>query len=296
MNKAFFYIVTGAALWGTIGWYVKHLYAYGLAPMEVVTLRVWSSAIILLGFMLFTAPKQLTLHKLTDIKYFLGTGIFSFIFFNFCMFMAIDLATIPMATALLYTAPAFVAVSSFFLFKEPLTKLKITSILMTIIGTSFVAGIVPLDPDVLHVGSLLFGLGSGIGYALYSIFSKFALKKYTSLVITTFTFVVAGVALIPFFPYKQKLLLLLDPTVLFYVVGLGFLPTAFAYIIYTYGLEQTEASSASILTTVEPVVATLIGVFVFHEAFSFFQFIGMSCIIVAVILLHIHSIRNAPQT
>src|SRR5699024_1176242 len=152
------------------------------------------------------------------------------------------------------------------LFKEPLTKLKITSILMTIIGTSFVAGIVPLDPDVLHVGSLLFGLGSGIGYALYSIFSKFALKKYTSLVITTFNFVVTGMAFIPFFPYKQKLLLLLDPTVLFYVVGLGFLPTAFAYIIYTYGLEQTEASSASILTTVEPVVATLIGVFVFHEA------------------------------
>src|SRR5699024_2884561 len=136
--------------------------------------------------------------------------------------MAIDLATIPMATALLYTAPAFVAVSSFFLFKEPLTKIKITSILMAIIGTSFVAVIVPLDPDVLHVGILLFELGSGIGYALYSIFSKFALKKYTSLVITTFTFVVAGVALIPFFPYKQKLLLLLDPTVLFYVVGLGF--------------------------------------------------------------------------
>src|SRR5699024_2397981 len=108
------------------------------------------------------------------------------------------------ATALLYTAPAFVAVSSFFLFKEPLTKLKITSILMTIIGTSFVAGIVTLDPDVLHVGSLLFGLGSGIGYELYSIFSKFALKKYTSLVITTFTFDVAGIVLIPFFPYKQK--------------------------------------------------------------------------------------------
>src|SRR5699024_9145723 len=148
------------------------------------------------GFMLFTAPKQLTLHKLTDIKYFLGTGIFSFIFFNFCMFMAIDLATIPMATALLYTAPAFVAVSSFFLFNELLIMLKITSMLIKIIGTSFVACIVPLDPDVLHVGSLLFGLGSGIGYALYSIFSKFALKKYTSLVITTFTFVVAGVALI----------------------------------------------------------------------------------------------------
>ncbi|WP_240458804.1 EamA family transporter [Virgibacillus sp. Bac330] len=37
--------------------------------------------------------------------------------------------------------------------------------------------------------------------------------------------------------------------------GLGFLPTAFAYIIYTCGLKDIEASKASILTTVEPVVA-----------------------------------------
>src|SRR5699024_9524162 len=94
----------------------------------------------------------------------------------------------------------------------------------------------------------------------------------------------------------QKLLLLLDPTVLFYVVGLGFLPTAFAYIIYTYGLEQTEASSASLLTTVEPVVATLIGVFVFHEAFSLFLFLGMCSRILAVILLHIRTNRDAPDT
>src|SRR5699024_12785818 len=99
---AFFYIVTGAALWGTIGWYVKHLYAYGLAPMEVVTLRVWSSAIILLGFMLFTAPKQLTLHKLTDIKYFFGTGIISFIFFNFFMFISIDLYIISITKEFIY--------------------------------------------------------------------------------------------------------------------------------------------------------------------------------------------------
>lgn len=81
----------------------------------------------------------------------------------------------------------------------------------------------------------------------------------------------------------------MDPNVLFYAFGLVLLPTAFAYIIYTYGLNHTEASNASILTTIEPIVATVIGIFVFHEAFSYVQMIGMACIIGAVVLIQLYS-------
>ncbi|MFB4169506.1 DMT family transporter [Virgibacillus sp. JSM 102003] len=289
MNRAFIYIILGAALWGTIGWYVKNLYSFGFTPMEVVTLRAWSAAIILVIYLIFTSPKKLKLNSIRDIKYFIGTGIFSIIFFNYCMFTAIELSTIPVATALLYTAPAFVTLLSFFLFKEALTRLKIIALLITLMGTALVVGLVPLNLATFQLTSILFGLGSGIGYALYSIFSKFALKKYSSLSITTYTFIIAAVTLLPFFPYQEKFHMLLDPTVLFYAFGLGFLPTAFAYIIYTHGLNNTEASKASILTTIEPVVATLIGIFIFHEAFSFIQMIGMACIIGAVILIQAYS-------
>lgn len=289
MNRAFIYIILGAALWGTIGWYVKNLYSYGFTPMEVVTLRAWSAAIILVIYLIIISPKKLKLKSIRDIKYFIGTGIFSIIFFNYCMFTAIELSTIPVATALLYTAPAFVTVLSFFLFKEALTRLKIIALLITLMGTALVVGLVPLNLETFQLTSILFGLGSGIGYALYSIFSKFALKKYSSLSITTYTFIVAAVTLLPFFPYQEKFHMLLEPTVLFYAFGLGFLPTAFAYIIYTHGLNNTEASKASILTTIEPVVATLIGIYIFHEAFSFIQMIGMACIIGAVILIQAYS-------
>lgn len=288
MNRAFIFIIIGAALWGTIGWYVKNLYTLGFTPMEVVTLRAWTSAMILIIYQLITAPKQLKLHNKSDIKYFLGTGILSIIFFNFCMFKAIELSTLPMATALLYTAPAFVTIISFFVFKEPLTRIKIGALLITLIGTGLVVGLIPFNIEVIQIGSIIFGLGSGIGFAFYSIFSKFALEKYTSLTITTYTFIVAALALTPFFPYHTKLHILADPTVLFYAFGLGFLPTAIAYIIYTYGLNQTEASSASILSTVEPVVATLIGIFIFQEAFSLIQALGMACIIGAVILIQLY--------
>ncbi|MUK90240.1 EamA family transporter [Ornithinibacillus sp. L9] len=295
MNKAFLFIILGAALWGTIGWYVKNLYALGFTPMEVVTLRAWSSAILLVSYLLIFSPKKLKLKTTSDLKYFVGTGILSIIFFNYCMFTAIELSTIPVATALLYTAPAFVTILSFFFFKEALTKTKVTALVITLIGTCFVVGLIPLNLQAIQLGSILFGLGSGIGYALYSIFSKFALKKYTSLSITTFTFIIASITLIPFFPYAEKFYLLADPTVLLYTFGLGFLPTAFAYIIYTYGLQQTEASKASILTTIEPVVATLIGIFIFKESFTLVQMVGMACIIGAVILIQLSNKQKSSR-
>lgn len=289
MNKAFIFIISGAALWGTISWYVKGLYALGFTPMEVVILRAWTSAILLVVYLLIAAPKKLKLHSIKDVKYFIGTGIFSIIFFNYCLFTAIELSTIPVATALLYTAPAFVTIISFFLFKEPLTRIKIISLFATIIGTCLVVGLIPLNLKALQISSILFGLGSGIGYALYSIISKYALKKYSSLSVTTYTFIIAAIALLPFFPYQEKFHLLIDSSVILFAFGLGFLPTAFAYIIYTYGLQSTEASKASILSTIEPVVATLIGIFIFQEAFSFIQMVGMVCIIGAVIMMQIYN-------
>lgn len=291
LNKPILFIILGAALWGTIGWFVKHLYAFGFTPMEVVTLRVWSSAIILIIYMLSLSSSNLKLKHYSDVKYFIGTGVCSIIFFNYCMFTAIELSTIPIATSLLYTGPTFVTIISFFLFKEPFTRIKIIALFMTLLGTCLVVGLSPGNLNNLDFASILFGLGSGLGYALYSIFSKYSLQKYSSLQVTSFTFIVAAVTLLPFFPYQEKFSLLLDATALFYAIGLGILPTALAYILYTYGLQYTEASKASILSTIEPVVATLIGIFIFLETFTFVQMLGMGCIIGAVLIVQLYG-RN----
>ncbi|GGA87796.1 DMT family transporter [Ornithinibacillus halotolerans] len=295
MNRSFLLIMLGAALWGTIGWFVKNLYYYGFTPMEVVTLRVTFTSIIMITYLLFTSPKTLKLIRFIDVRYFIGTGILSIIFFNFCMFTTIELSTIPIATALLYTAPAFVSILSYFLFKESFTKIKVIALGGTLIGSCLVVGIIPLDLNNIPTVSIIFGLGSGLGYALYSIFSKYALRKYNSMSITAFTFIVATVTLLPFFPYSEKLSLLFNIEVLFYAVGLGLFPTAIAYIVYTYGLKHTEASKASILSTIEPVVATIIGIFVFHEAFTIIQMIGMALIISAVILMQYKKKESIPR-
>ncbi|HLS67009.1 MAG TPA: EamA family transporter [Pseudogracilibacillus sp.] len=285
MNRAYLMIIIGATLWGTIAFYVKKLYEIGFTPMEVVTLRVFFAAVILVIFLAVRAPNELRLKQFSDISYFIGTGIVSIIFFNYSLFKTIEVATIPIAYALLYTAPAFVILLSFILFKEQFTRPKVIALLITLIGVIGVVELNPLDLGSIHLRAIMFGLGSGLGYALYSIFSKFALRTYSSLQITTFTFVVAALVLTPSFLIWKPATPLIQVDVFIYAFGIGFLPTAVAYVIYTAGLERVEASKASIIATIEPVVATIIGIAFFFEPFSIVQIFGMGCIIFAVMLI-----------
>ncbi|GAA0494325.1 EamA family transporter [Salinibacillus aidingensis] len=291
MKRALILIITGAALWGTIGWYVNHLYEFGFTPFEVVTLRVTSTAILLILYFGLTEKKMFKLKTIKDGKYFIGTGIFSIVFFNFCLFTTMNLSTLPIATALLYTAPIIVAILSRILFKEAFTKKKFIALLLSMMGILLIVEILPSLGQNFQWLALVFGLGSGLGYALYSIFSKYALETYHSKTITLYTFIVATAGCLPFFPY-DKIYIFTQPAALFYAIGLGLLPTAVAYIIYTIGLKEVEASKAAIFSTIEPVVATVIGITLFSEAFSVFQAAGMACIIGAVILLEKWPDRN----
>ncbi|SET92833.1 Threonine/homoserine efflux transporter RhtA [Salinibacillus kushneri] len=284
MRRALILIIMGAALWGTIGWYVNHLYDLGFSPLEVITIRVSSTSILLVFYFGMMEKRIFKLQTIKDVKYFIGTGIFSIVFFNYCLFTTMNLSTLPVATALLYTAPIIVAILSRVLFQEAFTQKKFIALIASMTGILLIVEVIPFSSQSFQYLALLFGLGSGLGYALYSIFSKYALEKYHSKTITLYTFIVATVGLMPFFPF-DKIQILIQPEAFFYAIGLGLFPTALAYIIYTIGLKDVEASKAAIFSTIEPVVATIIGVILFNEAFSFIQALGMVCIITSVIIL-----------
>src|SRR5699024_12863391 len=110
----------------------------------------------------------------------------SIIFFNYSMFKTIELSTIPVSAALLYTAPAFVIILSFIFFREAITRRKLIDLTSTLIGTLFVVELIPFDAGAIPFIKILIGLCSGIGFELYSIFSKFALDKYTCLLFHTY--------------------------------------------------------------------------------------------------------------
>lgn len=279
-------IATGASLWGIIAFFVKGLSKFGFSAMEIVAIRVTYAALILLIIGLLRFRKQMGLKKVQDIRLFIGTGIFSIVFFNFCYFTAISQMNISIAVILLYTAPAFVTILSFIFLKESLSMTKIIAVAGTIIGCILIAGVSTGNSNITLLG-IITGLGSGLGYALYTIFGKFALRKYQPFTITMYTFLVAAITLIPVTKLWEKSELLFIPHVLFYGLGLALFPTVLAFFLYTRGLEKTEGSKAAIIATVEPVVATLLGVLLYGEKLGVIQLAGALLILCSVIIVNI---------
>ncbi|KAB2338268.1 EamA family transporter [Cytobacillus depressus] len=279
-------IAAGASLWGIIAVFVKELADYGFAAMEIVAIRVIYAALFLLTIGLLKYRKQMKLKQALDIRLFIGTGILSVVFFNYCYFTTISQMNISIAVILLYTSPAFVTVLSLIFLKEKLNINKILAVLGTIIGCILIAGVSAGDSNITLLG-ILTGLGSGLGYALYTIFGKFALKKYQPFTITLYTFIVAALFLLPITQLWQKLDLLMNTNVLLYSIGLGFIPTVLAYFIYTWGLEKIEGSKAAVIATVEPVVATLLGVMLYGERLGLIQIAGAFLIFCSVIIVNI---------
>jgi drug/metabolite transporter, DME family len=282
-------ITISAFMWGIIAIFVRKLANLGFTPMEIVTIRV-VTAVLLLGMIgLLRYPRQMKI-QLRDGKYFIGTGIFSIVLFNWCYFSSINQLSLSFAVILLYTAPAFVVILSYLFLKESMDSMKIISVVGTLLGCILIAGINLKETPSMNLFGILTGLGAGFGYALYTIFGKFALVKYRPFTVTFYTFLVASITLLLFTDLFEKGSILLSREVILYGLGLGLFPTVLAYLFYTKGLEKMESSKASIIATVEPVAATLLSVFLYKEGFGVLQSIGTAIILLSVILI------NLPKT
>jgi drug/metabolite transporter, DME family len=280
-------IVGAAFLWGIIGLFVKSLYNAGFTSLEIVTLRVVFSSLLLILIGVFK-NKSVFKIRLKDFYLFIGTGIASIVFFNWCYFTAMNMLSVSTAVILLYTSPVFVMIFSAIVFKERITIKKLTLVLFTIAGCGLIAGTngVSTDPAGTIIGYLI-GIGSGVGYALYSIFGKLALANYTSFTITLYTFLTASVFLLPITKIWTKSE---DVFVLYNfgcIAGLALVSTVLAYLLYTWGLGRMEGSRAAVLATIEPVTAMVLGIFLFGERLTFIQLAGAIAILGSVAMYNL---------
>ena len=282
-------VLGAGCLWGSMGLFVRLLNRSGFQTMNIVFLRAVITASVLLAALLLFKRQTLRV-RWKDLWCFAGTGIASVVFFNFCYFRTIEKLSMSVAAVLLYTAPAFVLVISAVLFHEKITKRKVISLILTVAGCALVSGVFAGGgPDSLDLPDLLIGIGAGVGYALYSIFSKLAIKRgYGSLTITFYTFLFAafGCFLIPgsdaAFVFQN--IIHSGWQMAGFVILFSLVTTVIPYFLYTLGLRGMDNSKASVIATVEPAVASLIGIFVFREQPGILQLVGILAVLGGVIL------------
>lgn len=235
------------------------------------------------GMFLFNR-KELKI-KLKDLWCFIGTGICSVTFFNVCYFSCMKYTTLSVAAILLYTAPSFVIVMSFFLFKEKLGVRKLVALVLAFAGCVLVSG--GFGTEGIGLAGLLTGLGAGFGYALYSIFGKFAINRgYSSYTITTYTFLFAWIGTMPLLNMKHVVSSMqASIPQMPLAILMAVLTTVVAYLLYTNGLKGLENGKASIIASIEPVMATLVGLLVYGEAVSPMGIIGMILVLLSCALV-----------
>lgn len=276
-------ILLSAALWGIIGLWNRSLMAAGFTSTNIVAIRNFCGMLLLVAIFL-VKDRSVFRVKRAHLKYFLGTGIVSVLLFTTCYFTCQQICSLAVASVLLYTSPAFVVIMAAILWKEPLTKKKLLALLLTLVGCALTCGIFAGDLSVTLPGILL-GLGAGFFYAMYSIFGRYALAHYGSMTVTVWTFIIAGPASLVFFRPAELSVVAAKPQLLIVILGLVVFSTVLPYILYTRGLSQVEPGKASIMASVEVVVAALAGVLAFGEPLTVQTLAGIVCVLAGVYIL-----------
>lgn len=277
-------VLLAGALWGSMGIFVRRYNAQGLESLQIVGIRAVGTTILLFLY-LMAAKRDLLRIRLRDLWCFLGTGLLSILFFNYCYFKTIILTDLSVAAVLLYTAPSMVMVMSAVLFKERFHIKKVLALILAFAGCVFVTGIIG-SKVTLSVAGMITGLGSGLGYALYSIFSRYALERgYSSMTISFYTFLIAGIGVLPFIGGNEVAgVVFAGPGNFFFTIAFALVSTVLPYFVYTWGLQHIENGTASILASVEPVVATIIGVALFGETLSGMEIIGIVLVLASIVI------------
>ncbi len=279
-------IILAGCFWGSMGIFVRRLSTFGFSPIQIVALRITVAA---LAFSLLLLIKDRSGFRIAprDLPLFLGLGFGSILFFTVCYFSAITIMPLSTAAILLYTSPIWIMLMSVLFFREKLNRIKLTALALAFAGCVLVSGI---SGEGLTLTGLLLGLGSGIGYGLYSILGTVALRKYSPYTVTTYTFLFAAAGswlvcrpadMISKIAAADNL-----TGLLLFCVLTGLVTAVIPFLTYTLGLRTVEASRAGILATIEPLVATLVGIVVFSEPLTLLSGLGIVLILAAVILLN----------
>ena len=277
-------ILLAGSLWGCLGIFNRNLSALGIAPETVVMLRNLGACLIL-SLIFLVYDRSIFRIRLRHLPLFLAMGLVSILFFTLCYFRSQQVSSLAVAAILLYTAPTFVVLLSALIWKDRITKRKLLALVLAFLGCCFVAGILNGQLSLTPQG-LLLGIGSGLFYSSYTIFGRFALQHYPPFTVTFYTFLIAGVGSLALTNTQDLYITFHSPAGILLSLGMMVLGTVLPYLLYTKGLNDLgDSGKASILASIEPVVASLVGILAFGEPMTLGVVLGLVCILASVYIL-----------
>ena len=246
-----------------------------LSSYEIVLLRTLIGSLLLIAIF-FIAREKLTFYKYKTQSIFLAvSGIAmgtSWIF----LYEAYDEIGVSLASLAYYCGPVIVMILSPFLFGEKLTRIKVCSFLVVLVGIFLVNG--TAFENGVSVWGLACGLLSAICYSLMVMFNKKA-NDITGLENSMLQLFVAFLTVAIFVGIKQGYRMEIDTQSIIPILVLGLLNTGIGCYFYFSSIGKLPVQTVAICGYLEPLSAVVFSVIFLKETMLPIQIIGAVLII-----------------
>jgi len=272
-------ILAAGVGFGFLGVFGKLAFASGLTVGELLTWRFFSATVVLGLILSITQPKRMKIES-KQFLICLFLGAFGYAVFSTLYFMAVEGVSVSLAALLLYTFPVLVSVGARVFLHEHLSFKQWLAVPAAALG---LLALLWGDLEIRSWASVAFGLGAALAYATYILVSRHWQREISPLTSGFYVMLSATVALALFHRPPVFQLFELTPSQWGYILGLAVISTIGPMIFFLSGLQNVSAAKASILSTIEPVTATLLSALIFSEPLRWAHLAGGGGILLAVI-------------
>lgn len=284
----------GGIFWGFSGSCGQYLFTYHSVDSQwLVAVRMVISGAILLCISAFRHKKEIfaVWRGKENIIRMAAFTVFGLVLCQYAYFTAIQLSNAGTATVLQYLSPAMILIFLCVKNKKPPLLKEAVAIVLAIGGTFIIA--TGGNPGSLSIstGALVWGLLAGVFLACYSLIPVPLLKIADTPTVLGWGTFIGGIVMLPIFrPWENM------PQISFSLVaalgGIIIFGTVLAYSFYLEGIHLIGATKASIISSIEPVAATVISALWLGTDFSFADIIGFAMIISTILII---SIKKEPK-
>lgn len=203
-------------------------------------------------------------------------------FTTLLLYLSYSYQAVGLSTTLHFIYPAVISVGCVFLFKEKLGILKLSALLFSMAG-------IFLSADFHSSGSILgflLALLSGFTYAFYVIFMDHSdLKNLNFFKLSFYVCLCMSITAGLFGGITGKLNLTFPPQGWLLSLLVSLFTSLAALPLFQLGVRYCGASTAAILSTLEPITSMIVGVLVLEETFSLLKLSGGVLILISVVLI-----------
>lgn len=283
-----FMIITGATLWGLSGPLIQWFFQRTtISSIDFLVIRLLLAGVFILCFLL--TKKQNIFRIWQQPHHLLQLIIFSIIGMlgaQYAFIETVHISNAVTATLFQFLGPVLITIYVAMQHKKLPSTMQVLSIGSALIGTYFIITNGSAHNIVMSKETILFGLLTAFGFTFYTLHPASLIKHWGTTLIIGWGMLIGGIALFIYnrsFEWKELSQTLTLPT--YSMLILIILSGTLSFLLYIGSIKYLSATETSILSSIEPLVATILSITWLKESFGIYQLLGSVCIIIAVIFL-----------